>query len=165
MVQNNQVIASFTIKNITLNIKITLLLYATDSYKFFLFFRENHYVSLQAWYKLTKFYIDKKEFELAFNATVTMNLISFTRIDEVLSDRNIHYNFTTLSEFFVELKSYYEIDVWATEHNVWEGFYLFSQMCINMGYRDFAVEILVALATECPQREWRILAEQTLLNL
>ncbi len=132
--------------------------------KFFLFYREDSYVSLEAWYNLAKLYIEKNEWDLAYDAAIAMNLISFTRIDEVLKDRDIHYQFTTLSEFLKALKSFNDIDVWAIENNVWEGFYLLAQISSKMEYKNFAKELLVNLAMECPQREWRILSERTLSN-
>ncbi len=133
---------------------------STDN--FFLFFRDNYYIALDAWFRLAHFYRDHNQLDKSFESAILLNLVSFTRIDEVLKDRDMHYSFTTITDFFARVKSFYDIHTWAIENNVWEGFYLLASIAREKGYVSFATDIFVALATECSQREWRILSEKEL---
>ncbi len=133
-----------------------------DSDRFFLLFRNDYYKSLQAWNYLTYFYNDLGYSEKALEAALLYTTSSLQRIDEVLMDRDINYTYTTLEQFFRDVKLFNDIAIWAENNYFWEGFYVLAKLCSEQGYIEFAQEIFIALAMECPIREWRILSEKAL---
>ncbi len=136
-----------------------------DADKFFLLFRDNYYPAIDAWYLLTKYYYEKGETQKALDVAILFSLVSLTRIDEVVKDRDINYTYTTLDSFFTQVNMFTDIRDWAVDENVWEGFYLLALISSESGYADFARGIFTALATHCPQRQWRVQSENALANL
>ncbi|MFI3256939.1 MAG: hypothetical protein R3Y36_01425 [Spirochaetales bacterium] len=130
--------------------------------KFFLLYRNDFYKTLNAWYYLTKYFYDLNHTEKAFETAILFAVVSFTRIDEVLKNYDMHYEYEGLQYLFQKLKTFPDIATWATKHNMWEGFYLLAELCRQQGFNDFANELYSALATECPERTWKILAQKAL---
>ena len=57
---------------------------------------------------------------------------------------------------------YSDITDWASQNNLWEGFYALGVLCEKQGFVSFAYDIFSALASESPDRTWKILAEKEL---
>ncbi len=136
-----------------------------DADKFFLLFRNGFYKSLQAWNYLTYYYDDLGHSNKALETALLFTTSALQRIDEVLYDRDIHHNYETLTQFFIDLKLFTDITNWAANNFFWEGFYALASICKDLGYNDFAIDIFIALATECPEYEWRVLSEKALQEI
>jgi len=130
--------------------------------QFFLLYRNDYYKSIKAWSLLTEYFFELGLDDRALETAVLFSLASFTRVDEVLVNRDMHYSYTTLQELFKKLKSFSDIAEWASDNKVWEGFYVFAELCEKKGFTDFANGIYYALAAECPERTWQILAQNAL---
>ncbi len=133
-----------------------------DTDKFYLLFRDDYYPALDAWYYLTKYYLEQQQNEKALETAILHTLVTLTRVDEVLKNRDINYTYTTLDDFFVLLKQFTDISDWAIEKNMWEGFYLLANISYQNGNVEFAKAIFSALVVHSPQRQWRILSEKAL---
>ncbi len=130
--------------------------------RFFLLFRNDYYKSLKAWYYLTYYYDNQGNEQKALETALLFATSSLERIDEVLEDRDIHYTYTSLNDFFKQLQLFYDVSEWAKDNDVWEGFYNLGKICSELGYNDFAQGVFLALAMECPVRQWRELSEKAL---
>lgn len=133
-----------------------------DVNKFFLLYRDDYYKGIKGWALLTKYFSELNLDDRALETATLFSLASLTRIDEVLTDRDIHYSYTTLQELFKKIKTFNDISTWATNNDIWEGFYLFAQICDKKGFSAFAQEIYSALALECPEKKWQILSKNAL---
>ncbi len=130
--------------------------------RFFLLFRNDFYVTLQAWNYLTYYYEDQGQSEKALETALLFTTSALQRIDEVLEDRDIHYEYSDLRSFFQNVKLFNDVAVWAENNYFWEGFYVLAILCKEQGYEQFSQTILINLASECPVHEWRVLAERAL---
>ncbi len=133
-----------------------------DADKFFLLFRNDFSMSLKAWNYLTYFY-DEQGFDTkALETALLYTTSALERVENVLEDRDIDYEYEGLEQLFRELKLFTDIIDWARNNYFWQGFYDLARLSKEQGYEDFARGVFLALALECPEREWRVLAERAL---
>ena len=120
--------------------------------QFFLLYRSSHYKSLNALLKLTDFYINKNEFESAYNTGILAALTSFTRIYEILTSRNKKYSYTTLDLFFQEALKYRDVKDWMDKNGVWRGFYNFGKLLAYKGNTTLSDQIYSVTKNVCPDK-------------
>lgn len=130
--------------------------------KFFMLYRAENKFYLKAYQLIAKFYSENNMIEQALIADSLAVLSSFTNIYSAIKVRDPEYNFTTLQDFFVKLAFWNDIELWITNHNVWESYVDFAILCKKSGYTTFSKQLLVAIKSSCNEKYWQNRAENLL---
>ena len=130
--------------------------------KFFMLYRAENKFYLKAYQLIAKFYSENNMIEQALIADSLAVLSSFTNIYSAIKVRDPEYNFTTLQDFFVKLSFWNDIELWITNHNVWESYVDFAILCKKSGYITFSKQMLVAIKSSCNEKYWQNRAENLL---
>ncbi|WP_428768058.1 hypothetical protein V1L52_06460 [Treponema sp. HNW] len=136
----------------------------TNADKFFLLYRNNNYTTLYVWLLLTKYYHSLGLTDKAFDTCLLFCLTALSRTDDIVKSRESDYIYTDLTALLGKIKQYSDINSWAAENRVWEGFYLLGRIASTKGYRAFARDIFTALSQQSTERKWKILAEKELTS-
>lgn len=123
--------------------------------KFFKLYRADSDLSLNAYIKLSEYYLSIKQYKKALELSSLAVITSFTKISKSLESRNLEFHTSSLSEFLNECSFYNDIIEWGSENNVWKSFTSFSKIVIANGYCDFAKELLTILVDYLPDPYWQ----------
>ena len=123
--------------------------------KFFQMYRANSYFSLKAYSALADYYISINELDKAFNYSAIAVITGFTKVYEVISRRDIDFEFTNITNFLDLVQFYPDILRWGSENQVWKSFNLFCDICGKCGYDKFEYEFLQILAFHSPEKYWQ----------
>jgi hypothetical protein len=113
--------------------------YSAD--RIFLMYRANTYRSLQALIMLASFYRRNQDAERFLEVSVLGSLTAFTRINEIIAERDIVYEYTTVDNLFKNSLRYADIQDWMKKNSVWECFVLFADAASLYGQEPLAREI------------------------
>ncbi len=130
--------------------------------KFFTLYRANHPQSINAAIQLSQYYYKKGALEEAYTCATLSSLLSFTRLYEVLEERDQRFTYSTLQKFFTSCLKYKDITTWMNDQQIWDGFYTFAVLSKEYGNITFAEEIFRVLATTSSDEEIRKLAVRQL---
>ncbi len=123
--------------------------------KFFELYRGNNYFSLKAYSKLSEYYYSLKDYEKAFNFCALNVITSITKIQEVISSRDITFEFKNIENLLYHVQYYEDIINWGNENQIWSSFNLFSKITKELGNKDFTIKLLKVLAQFSPEEYWR----------
>jgi hypothetical protein len=124
--------------------------YSAD--RIFLMYRANTYRSLDAAALLAPFYKRKQDPEKYLQIAILSVLTAFSRMHEILGERDLEYAYTTLDDFFAKAKRYADIQEWITNHMVWECFISFADAAAMQGKQSLAEEIRRIILRHGPNR-------------
>ena len=135
----------------------------TDSMeKFFLMYRSENYRLLNAYFKLSEYYLSKNEKQKALNAVSLGALTGFTKIYEVVSKRNPEFEYLGFQKLLDEAASYDDLIEWGKNNNVWKGFNVFAEETFKNNCPIFAIAMYNALKDSNPEEYWRLDAAKKL---
>lgn len=123
--------------------------------KLFTLYRTYDYYSMNAYSKLADYYYKLGEIEKAFDYSAIAMLNGFSRICSIIEKRDLDYNYTDLESFFDAVPNYSDILEWGIENHVWKNFNVFSNLCAELGYIDFSMELLTIIAFHSPEKYWQ----------
>lgn len=128
---------------------------------FFLLYRMNDYDIISACIELASYYSENGHNDMAFPYSAMAVLTSFTRIYEIITNRNVKYAYTidstnssrymAFENFLVEALKYTDVQKWMKDNKVWNSFYVFGKLLIE--YRRntaMANDIFSVLCDVCP---------------
>lgn len=130
--------------------------------KLFLLYRNDTYKTLRVWFLLSEYYNSYGLTDRALQTALLFCVTAVSRADDIIKSRDMDYAYTKLVLLFKKIKMYSDITDWASQNNLWEGFYALGVLCEKQGFVSFAYDIFSALASESPDRTWKILAEKEL---
>ncbi|NLM01370.1 MAG: hypothetical protein GX220_07970 [Treponema sp.] len=126
--------------------------------QFFALFRNNNYFSLKAYFGLADLYmknnLKEKALEMSLNGVIT----TFSRIEEILKERNNEYKYSSVKNIFLSLAEYSDIIDWTNDLEIWHGIYNFAEISKQNGKSNFAQDIWLALYLYCPNSYWQKIA-------
>ncbi len=123
--------------------------------KFFTMYRAQDYFALRAFYELADYYLSINELDKAFNYSALAVITGFTKVYNVLSKRDIDFEYKNLSDFLDIIPYHNDIVSWGSDNDVWRSFNLFCEICSRSGYDKFSYELLSILAFHSPQKYWQ----------
>lgn len=127
-----------------------------DSFeKFFELYRGNNYFSLKAYSKLSDYYYSLKDYDKAFNFCALNVITSITKIQEVISSRDITFEFKNIENLLYHVQYYDDIIKWGNDNEIWSSFNLFAKIIKELGNKDFSEKLLKVLAQFSPEEYWR----------
>ena len=79
----------------------------------------------------------------------------FSKIVEILYERNSTYEYTDLSTFMQEASFYDDIVQWGSKNSAWKSFNILARYSIESGYKRFSEELLKVIAQFSPEKYWQ----------
>ena len=123
--------------------------------KFFTMYRAQDYFCLKAFYELAEYYLSINELDKAFNYSAVAVITGFTKVYNIISKRDIDFEYKNISDFLDIIPLHNDIVTWGSDNDVWRSFNLFCEICGRCGYDKFSYEFLNILAFHSPQRYWQ----------
>ena len=123
--------------------------------KLFTLYRTYDYYSLSAYSQLADYYYKLNEMQKAFDYSALAMLNGFTRICSLMEKRDSEYTFTDLASFFDKVPEYPDILELGKENSIWKNFNVFCNVCADMGYTKFSMEMLEIIAFHSPEKYWQ----------
>ena len=123
--------------------------------KFFTMYRAQDYFCLKAFYELAQYYLSINELDKAFNYSAVAVITGFTKVYNVVSKRDIDFEYTNIADFLDIIPYHNDIVTWGSDNDVWRSFNLFCEICGKCGYDVFSAELLKILAYHSPQKYWQ----------
>ncbi len=126
--------------------------------KFFLLYRSDNDISIQALEKLSTYYGGIGKNEKALSCAALGAVAAVTKIEDILKDRLIDYSYTTFVDLLDKASKYSDIIDWGNDNNIWELFYCLAKISRNYGQVQFADALFTILATYEPEDYWKLRA-------
>ena len=123
--------------------------------KYFTMYRADGYFSLKAYLELSSYYQSINELDKAFDYSALAVITGFTKVYNVLSKRDIDFEYTDIASFLDLIQYHPDILKWGNDNGVWQSFNLFCTICSQKGYDIFSAEFLKILAFHSPQKFWQ----------
>ena len=123
--------------------------------KYFTMYRAQDYFCLRAFYELAEYYLSINELDKAFNYSSVAVITGFTKVYNVVSKRDIDFEYENLPAFLDIIPYHQDIVNWGNDNDVWRSFNLFCEICGRCGYENFSAELLKILAFHSPQKYWQ----------
>ncbi len=130
--------------------------------KFFLLYRSDNDISIQALEKLSSYYIGIGQTEKALRCAALGSIAAVTKIEEILKDRMIDYSYTTFVDLLNKASGYGDIIDWGNDNNIWELFFVLAKVSRSFGQTDFAESLFSILAKHEPEDYWKLRASSEL---
>lgn len=123
--------------------------------KFFSMYRADNYFSLKAYNELAQYYLSINQKDKAFDYSAIAVITGFTKIYNIISKRDIDFEYTDLASFLDIVQYHSDIITWGNENDVWKSFNVFCEICSECGYTEFSSKFLEILAFHQPQKFWQ----------
>ena len=123
--------------------------------KFFELYRGHNYFSLKAYLKLSDYYYSTKDYDKAFNFCALNVITSITKIQDVISSRDITFEFKNIENLLYHVQYYDDIIKWGNDNEIWSSFNLLAKITKELGNKDFSEKLLKVLAQFSPEEYWR----------
>lgn len=123
--------------------------------KFFELYRGNNYFSLKAYSKLSDYYYSIQDYDKAFNFCALNVITSITKIQDVISSRDITFEFKNIENLLYHVQYYDDIIKWGNDNEIWSSFNLLAKITKELGNIDFTEKLLKVLAQFSPEEYWR----------
>ena len=133
--------------------------------KFFLLYRSENDISIQALEKLSAYYNGIGQTEKALRCAALGAVAAVTKIEEILKDRMIDYSYTTFVDLLVKAAGYGDIIDWGNDNNIWELFFNLAKVSRSSGQVQFARALFSILAAYEPEDYWKLRASSELAGM
>lgn len=132
--------------------------------RFFLLYRSESKMTLNALYEITELYERQKQTERSLECACLGAVEGFTHMHEALLERDSDYKYGKFEDFLIECTKYPDIAKWASDNHVWEFFFLMADKAGNSGSLVFASKMFSTLSNACPDRYWSSKAGNRLIK-
>ena len=123
--------------------------------KFFTLYRADSYRCIQAYNLLAEYYYAENKKDKALEFAALGAITGFSKIVEILYERNSSYEYSDLSTFMQEASFYDDIVQWGSVNYAWKSFNILARFSIEAGYKQFAEELLKVIAQFSPETYWQ----------
>lgn len=123
--------------------------------KFFTLYRADSYIFIDAYNQLAEFYYKNQELSKALEFACLSAITSFSKISEILEERNLDYEYSTFSKFLQEASFYDDVIEWGKTSSAWKSFNILAKYAKENECTTFARELLVSLAQFSPVLYWQ----------
>ena len=123
--------------------------------KFFTLYRADSYIFIDAYNQLAEFYYKNQELSKALEFACLSAITSFSKISEILEERNLDYEYSTFAKFLQEASFYDDVVEWGKSSSAWTSFNILAKYAKENECKTFARELLVSLAQFSPVLYWQ----------
>lgn len=131
--------------------------------KLFNLYRNDNIFSIKACHDLTLLYELTGYSDKALECAAFGSLTSFTKIVNVLADRDIEFQYEDLKQVMTKCQKYPDVIEWGNKNGSWELFVLLAKESSAQGCLLFATELYKILSLSEPVEYWRIQAEKNII--
>lgn len=96
--------------------------------KVLLMYRLENNIDVKIYYELAKYYFDKNEIDRAFELSTQALLLSVSKIERIVKNRQQSYQYKGFSPILNQIKKYSDIESWAVAKRFWENLILFADI-------------------------------------
>lgn len=140
--------------NITKSLNQFMSLYRNDKDK-----------SLNAYLKLTSFYLENNKIDKALDMSLNYMVTVFSQIERIFIERNSEYKYISIDNVLMNCSFYQDIVQWGKKNDIWKGFYEFAEVLEINGKNQMSLDLLEALYKHCPDNYWSKMAYTKLLKI
>ncbi|MBQ2600896.1 MAG: hypothetical protein II584_00695 [Treponema sp.] len=117
-------------------------------------------IGLASYYRISAAYVAtnaevKAELLKSLRCSALASIIAVTRIQSVLEDRLTDYSYVGIQDLLKKCTRYSDILSWGNDVGVWELFGVLAETADDLGYTDFASELMKVLASSNPEPYWQ----------
>lgn len=123
--------------------------------KFFKMYRSDCYKAINAYSALSEYYEDAGDKDKALKTGTLCVLTGFTKMYNIVKQRNPDFEYTDLSSFIQQVSTYTDINEWGIKNNVWRSFNFFADMTYNEGDIQFSKELYTVISESSPEKYWK----------
>lgn len=123
--------------------------------KFFSLYRADSYFFIDAYNQLAEYYYSKNETKKSLEFATLSAVTGFSKMIEILEDRNVDFEYTSFSKFLQEVSFYDDIIEWGIDSKAWQSFNILAKYTKEAGYKTFSKELLTALVQFSPEKYWQ----------
>ena len=123
--------------------------------KFFTLYRADSYIFIDAYNQLAEYYYKNQEYSKALEFACLSAITSFSKITEILEERNLDYECSTFAKFLQEASFYDDVVEWGITSSAWKSFNILAKYAKDNECKTFARELLVSLAQFSPVLYWQ----------
>lgn len=127
--------------------------------KFFSHYRCTNYNLLNAYFDLTEYYQEQRQYEKALKTCEFGVITAYTKFVNVLKKRNPEFEISSISDVFKEVQNYSDIIEWGKENNIWKGFYTLADLSYINNNLIFSMQLFNILKDYEPEVYWKNKAE------
>ncbi len=132
--------------------------------KYFDLYRNENIFSIKACHDLAILYDEEGYSDKALECACFGALTAFTKIIDVMTEREIEFKYIDLQSLLAKCNKYPEIIEWGNKNGTWEMFNLFAKESASQGCIIFATELYKILSLSQPVEYWRVQAEKSILK-
>ncbi|MBQ3799643.1 MAG: hypothetical protein II837_05030 [Treponema sp.] len=126
--------------------------------KFFLLYRSDNDISIQALEKLSNYYGRIGQTEKALGCAALGAVAAVTKIEDILKDRMIDYSYKSFVDLLEKSAMYSDIIDWGNDNNIWELFFCLAKISRSYGQTRFADALFSILSDYEPEDYWKLRA-------
>lgn len=123
--------------------------------RLFELYRYDDYYSLKAFCLLSDYYESIGQYEKALSFSALSVITGFTKLDSIISKRNLSYEYESLDAFLLEVANYSDLVEWGSNNNIWKSFNNLCNLSYKIGYKNFSNELLKVLAKNSPDEYYQ----------
>ena len=126
--------------------------------KFFLLYRYENDVALEAFMELSRFYMNKGLSEKALNCSSFASILIVSKLEGILKERLNDFQYENFATLVESCSQFDDIVEWGSENRVWELFCDFADAAADSGKTAFASKLFALLSEVEPVEYWQLYA-------
>ena len=134
----------------------------TDLNKLFLLYRSDSYNQINAYFQLAQIYYQAEIYDKMLEVSMIGMLSAVTRIEQILSERELEYSYKNFSNFYKMIGKQSDIINWGVENDIWRGFYEFAICLEKNNLVPIAKEMHKVNSQYSPEDYWKMKSKEEL---
>ncbi|MCQ2577762.1 MAG: hypothetical protein MJ176_04435 [Treponema sp.] len=123
--------------------------------KYFQMYRADNYYMMNAYVQLADYYFKKGQMERSLQFCTLATITGFTKIEQVVSKRDISFEYTDFSSLLQQASFYDDVVEWGTKNNFWKILNMLAVITRTDGNDKFSDSLLYILAEHSPLEYYR----------
>lgn len=132
--------------------------------KFFLLYRCDNDLALNALTELSEYYRQSGEDDKTMKCSSLASVMAITKLEKIVRQRINDYEYHSLGDLLSKCAKYEDIVKWGNENNIWKLFCNFAESAVSLGRIVFARDLLVILSESEPEDYWKKYAKELLVE-
>ena len=130
--------------------------------KMFLLYRSDSYNQINAYFQLSQIYEQAGDYQKMLEVNLIGMLSAVTRIEQILSERELEYSYKNFSHFYSMIGKQSDIINWGIENGIWQGFYEFAVCLEKNKLPAIAKQMYTVNSIYCPENYWKMKSSEAL---
>lgn len=123
--------------------------------KYFQMYRADNYYMMNAYVQLSDYYFKKGQMDRALQFCTLATITGFTKIESVISKRDISFEYTDFKSLLQQASFYDDIIKWGVDNNFWKTLNMLAIISRTDGNDKFSDALLYVLSEYSPIEYYR----------